>query len=132
MRYAVFTAFIVSGILYIFIFVFAQPITEIFNGECNATLQTIAVTGLKLYFIATPFVGYNIILATFFTSIERAFPAHILSVLRGLILIIPTALILSSLWKMIGVWFTYPVTEILVAPLGFVIYKNERRKEKNV
>ena len=132
LRYAIFAASVVSGILYIFIFVFAQPITEVFNGECNATLQTIAVTGLKLYFIATPFVGYNIILATFFTSIERAFPAHILSVLRGLILIIPTAFILSSLWKMIGVWFTYPVTEFLVALLGFVIYKNERRKEKNV
>lgn len=130
--YAIFTTLALSGILYVLIFVLAQPIAAIFNSECNARLQTIAVTGLKLYFISTPFVGYNIILATFFTSIERAFPAHILSLLRGLILIIPTAFILSSLWKMIGVWFTYPVTEILVALLGFVIYKNERRKEKNV
>ena len=126
--YAIFTTLALSGILYVLIFVLAQPIAAIFNSECNARLQTIAVTGLKLYFISTPFVGYNIILATFFTSIERAFPAHILSLLRGLILIIPTAFILSSLWKMTGVWFAYPVTEISVALLGFVIYKNGKKR----
>lgn len=106
----------------------SSGIVMITNSECNARLQTIAVTGLKLYFISTPFVGYNIILATFFTSIERAFPAHILSLLRGLILIIPTAFILSSLWKMTGVWFAYPVTEISAALLGFVIYKNGKKR----
>ena len=125
LRYAIFTAFALSSILYVLIFVFAQPIAAIFNSECNAALQKIAVTGLKLYFISAPFVGYNIILATFFTSIERACPAHILSVLRGLVLVIPTAFLLSFLWDMTGVWFTYPATEFLVALLGFVIYKNE-------
>ena len=84
-----------------------------------------------MYFISAPFVGYNIILTTFFTSIEKAFPAYILSVLRGLVLVIPTAFFLSFLWKMIGVWFTYPATEILVASLGFVIYKKKYREEKS-
>lgn len=125
LRYAIFTTFALSSILYVLIFVFAQPIAAIFNSERNAALQKIAVTGLKLYFISAPFVGYNIILATFFTSIERAFPAHILSVLRGLVLVIPTAFLLSFLWEMTGVWFTYPATEFLVALFGFIIYKNE-------
>ena len=44
---------------------------------------------------------------------------------------IPTAFFLSFLWKMIGVWFTYPATEILVASLGFVIYKKKYREEKS-
>lgn len=130
MRYAIFTTLVLSGILYVLIFVFAQPIAAIFNSYCNPELQEIAVTGLKLYFISTPFVGYNIILATFFTSIEKAFPAHILSVLRGLVLVVPTAFLLSFLWKMTGVWFTYPATEIFAALLGFVIYKNKYKKEK--
>ncbi len=129
--YAIFTTLALSGILYTLIFAFAQPIAAIFNSECNAELQEIAVTGLKLYFMSAPFVGYNIILTTFFTSIEKAFPAYILSVLRGLVLVIPTAFFLSFLWKMIGVWFTYPATEILVASLGFVIYKNKYREEKS-
>ncbi len=127
-RYAMITLFFVSGIIYLIIFVFAQPITSIFNSENNANLQQIAVTGLKLYFLSTLFVGYNIILATFFTSTEKALPAHILSLLRGLILIIPMAFLFAALWEMTGVWLTYPITELLVALLGFVIYKQKYQK----
>lgn len=121
--YAVVTMLSVSGIVYFLIFFLAQPITAVFNSEHNMQLQQIAVIGLKLYFISSPFVGYNVILATFFTSMEKALPAHILSILRGLILIIPMTFFLSDLWGMTGVWLTYPITEAFTAWLGFVIYK---------
>lgn len=127
LKYALVTMFSVSIIVYLFIFAFAEPITAIFNSENNLELQQISVTGLKLYFISIPSVGYNIILATFFTSIEKALPAHILSILRGLVLIIPMAFLLSALWKMAGVWLTYPITEFLVALLGLIIYKHKNK-----
>ena len=122
--YAMVTMLIVSCAVYLLIFVFAQPITAVFNSENDGELQRIAVIGLKLYFVSVVFVGYNIILATFFTSVEKAFPAHILSILRGLILIIPMAFLMSALWGMTGVWFTYPITEFFTALLGFVIYRH--------
>lgn len=129
LKYALITMLSVSIIVYLLIFVFAEPITAVFNSERNLELQQISVTGLKLYFMSIPFVGYNIILATFFTSIEKALPAHILSVLRGLVLIIPMAFLLSALWKMTGIWLAYPITEFLTALLGFVIYKNNNKQK---
>lgn len=123
LKYAVVTMLSASVIVYLVIFVFAHSITAVFNSENNMELQQISVTGLKLYFISIPFVGYNIILATFFTSIEKALPAHILSILRGLVLIIPMAFLLSALWEMTGVWLAYPITEFLIALMGFAIYK---------
>lgn len=122
LRYAMTATLSVAVIVYLFLYACAQPVTSVFNSENNTELQRIAVTGLKLYFISTPFVGYNIILATFFTSIEKAQPAHILSILRGLVLMIPMAFFLSALWKMTGVWLAYPLTEALTALLGIVIY----------
>ena len=130
LRYAMITMLSVSVVVYLVIFVFAQPITAVFNSEKNIELQRIAVTGLKLYFISNPFVGYNIILATFFTSVEKALPAHILSILRGLVLIIPMAFFLSALWEMTGVWLTYPLTESLIALLGFVIYAFKNKQNE--
>lgn len=127
LRYAMTTMLTVSCVVYLLIFVFAQPITAVFNSENHMKLQQIAVAGLKLYFISIPFVGYNIILANYFTSVEKAVPAHILSILRGLILIVPMAFILSALWEMTGVWLTYPITEFFVALLGFVIYQRWSR-----
>ena len=124
LRYAMTTMLTISCAVYLLIFVFARPITTVFNSENNTELQRIAVQGLKLYFLSVVFVGYNSILATFFTSIAKALPAHILSVLRGLILIIPIAFFLSALWEMTGVWLTYPITEFLVALLGFIMYQH--------
>lgn len=128
-RYAMLTMLVLSGVLYLFIFSLAHPITTVFNSENNTALQAIAVTGLRLYFISSPFVGYNIILATYFTSIEKALPAHILSVLRGLVLIIPAAFLLAYLWEMAGVWLTYPMTEAVVALLGCVVYYHDRKEK---
>ena len=125
LKYAVITMLSVSAVVYFLIFVLAQPITAVFNSENNAKLQQIAITGLKLYFLSVPFVGYNVILATFFTSVEKAVPAHILSILRGLVFIIPMAFFLADRWGMMGVWIAYPVTEAVAALLGFVIYKQK-------
>lgn len=122
LRYAMITMLSAAVLVYLCLFAFAQPVTSIFNSEKNIELQRIAVTGLKLYFLSAPFVGYNIILATYFTSIEKALPAHILSILRGLVVIIPMAFFLSALWKMAGVWLAYPITELLVALLGLLQY----------
>lgn len=130
MRYSVQTMLVISLFIYIIIFVFAQPIASVFNSENNLELQQIAVTGLKIYFTSSAFVGYNIILAIFFTSVEIALPAHILSVLRGLVLIIPMAFLLSAIGGMMGIWLTYPITEALVALLGYVIYKCYQNKKK--
>lgn len=125
LQYSIVTMLILSCVVYLFIFVFAQPIAAIFNSENHLELQRIAVTGLKLYFISSVFVGYNIILAIYFTSVEKPLPAHIFSVLRGLVLIIPMAFIMADLLGMTGVWLAYPVTELSVAVLGF-IFKNRK------
>lgn len=128
-RYAVITVLSVSVLIYLSVFVFVQPITAIFNGEGHPILQQIAEWGLKLYFMAIPFVGYNMVTSTFFTSEEMAPPAHILSGLRGLVLIVPLAFLLSSLWGMTGVWLTYPITEGLVALFGFVLYQRLQKQQ---
>ena len=92
-------------------------------------LQKIAEEGLKLYFLAVPFVGFNIVSAMFFTSTERALPAQMISVLRGLVVIIPAAFILSAVFEMQGVWLSYPVTEGIVTIFAVcVLLKNAGRK----
>lgn len=129
-RYAMVTMAVISCLVYILLVTFSQPVVAVFNSEHLSGLQEIAVKGLKLYFTASLFMGYNIVLATFFTSIEKGLPAHILSVLRGLILIIPMAVILEKVCGMTGVWLACPVTELVVAVLGAVFYLRYQRKIK--
>jgi len=122
MNYGQFTMILLSVAMYAVLFVFAPQVTGIFNSEGNEVLQKIAEVGLKLYFTSNIFVGFNTVAATFFTSVEEAMPAHILSLLRGLVLIIPLAFAMSALWGMNGIWLCFPVTEAVTAILGFFIF----------
>lgn len=125
--YAMVTALFLSGTIYTVIFFGASQIAFIFNSERNETLQMLAVTGLKLYFLACPFIGFNIVTATYFTSTERPRPAQVISFLRGLFVLVPMAFLLSTVWKMTGIWYTYPLTECIVSIVGAVFYILNRK-----
>ena len=113
---------VLSAAMYGVLFIFAPQVTAVFNSEGNEVLQKIAEVGLKLYFASNIFLGFNTVAATFFTSVERALPANILSLLRGFVLIIPLAFVMSVLWGMNGIWLCFPVTEAATAILGIFIY----------
>lgn len=119
----------ISFILYIMIFFFAEAITGVFNSENNPQLLTIASAGLRLYFTASVFVGFNVVLAMFFTSSEKPMPAQGISIFRGLVLIIPMALALSALFGINGVWLSFPATELIVAIFGAVYFWRSSRKK---
>lgn len=123
LRYGLAAAVFISLTLYAGICWGAAPITAVFNSENNHKLQEIAEYGLRLYFTGIPAAGLNIILSIFFTSTEQAVPAHIISLLRGLVLIIPIAFFLSGLWGMTGVWLAFPATELVCALTGAAICK---------
>lgn len=124
--YAMVTMAVSSALIYGGIYWFADPIAAVFNSEGLMELQMMAVEGLKLYFVSNPFVGFNTILAMYFAATERVIPAHGLSLLRGLILIVPIAFLMAARWGMTGVWLAFAVTEALVAVLGAVVYLRKK------
>jgi putative MATE family efflux protein len=122
LRYALTTMFAVSLVIYLTVFLLADPIAGIFNSQNNMRLQKIATSGLKIYFASVAFVGFNIVISMYFTSTDKALPAHIISLLRGLVIIVPMAFLLSKIIGIAGVWLTFPVTEGMVAVLGLILY----------
>lgn len=114
-------------ILYVGIFWQAEGIADIFNSEQNAALGKIAAEGLRIYFTASPFVGCNILLATYFSATDQALPAQTIALLRGLIIIIPLAFLMAKIAGILGVWMTFPLTEIFVCILAVVLYIKYRK-----
>lgn len=130
LRYALITMLILSALVYMGVFLGAEQIAAIFNSERNELLQTIAVEGLKLYFIACPFAGFNIIISIYFTSTEYPIPANIISILRGFFVIIPMAFLLSSIAQITGVWCAFPATELLVTIVGVIFFVMSKKLRK--
>jgi len=136
LRYSVISIATLSTIIYAAVFFGNTQVVNIFNYEQNMLLQNIAELGIRIYFIGCIFVGFNIVISIYFTSTERPEPAHVISVLRGFVVIIPMAFLLSNLGGIIGVWSAFPVTEILVSVIGLVLllrkrsFKSDKRSQK--
>ena len=123
LKYATVTITLISVCIYVLFVLSNSFIVGIFNSAQDTYLQRIAESGLILYFTAIPFVGFNIVLSTHFTSIERALPAQALSLTRGLFLIVPIAFVLAYFFGMTGVWLSYPITECTVSVLGVILFQ---------
>ena len=132
LRCAMMTQVVVSLLIYGIVAAFAPQIAAVFNSEGSASLQAIAEQGLRLYFIACPFAGCNVVLSMYFTSTERPLPAHIISLLRGFFLILPLAFLLAWLGQMAGIWLAFPLTEFLVAALAVSLYFHSKKPREAV
>ena len=126
LRYALILLVILSAIIYLSVFFGAPHIASAFNSEQNPHLQTAVISGIKIYFTACLFAGFNIIMSVYFTSTERPRPAQIISILRGFLLIIPIVFLLSSAKGITGVWSAFPISEFIVAVVAVVLWR--RRK----
>ena len=126
-KYAMCTMAVISLLIYAGLFIWAEPIVAVYNSEGNALLQNMAVIGLKLYFTAVWFIGFNVVLSMYFTAVENPVPAQVISVLRGIVLVIPVAFVMAYLWGITGVWLTMVVTEGMVSFAGIVYWIRSKK-----
>ena len=118
-RYALSTALLMAFIAYLVVFVFAVPIADLFNKDRDPLLTTMAAEGMRIYFVSLFFSGVNMVSATYLSASDQPVPGFIISILRGLVLILPIAFLLASLFKMTGIWLCLPVTEAIVCVVTF-------------
>lgn len=118
LRYGSILALALGIVFYLICILFPEPIISAFNSENNVRLFDITKNGMRLYFSAFILMGTNIVMITFFASITKSKPSFILSILRGVALIIAIILILPNLIGLNGVWLTIPITEMITFILG--------------
>jgi len=121
LKYAIAVVLVISLGIYAVMYIFAYEIVAIFNSESNETLAMLAGNGLRIYFIGFIFTGVNIIAAAFFSAIANAKIGLLISVLRGCIIIIPMAIILSAALDMNGIWLSFVFTELVVCAMALIL-----------
>ncbi|WP_414839740.1 MATE family efflux transporter [Carnobacterium sp. TMP28] len=121
-HYALVTALLIAFTLYTIILVFSESMIHLFNSENNRRVAEIAAVGLKIYFLGFFFAGVTIVTTMILSATEHVREALFISLLRGLVLIVPILLIASYFWTMTGVWFSFVLTELIVT--GISLYLN--------
>ncbi|MDR2972986.1 MAG: polysaccharide biosynthesis C-terminal domain-containing protein [Bacteroidales bacterium] len=123
-KYAIALVFLLAIAMYGLTYFYSTVIVTAFNSEVNISLALLAQTGMKIYFIGLIFAGMNIVTASFFSAAGNSKKGIIISLLRSCVIIIPLVILLSTIFKMNGIWFSFVLTEFVVCVLSIVfLYK---------
>ncbi|HHY90838.1 MAG TPA: MATE family efflux transporter [Clostridiales bacterium] len=101
---------------------FPQLLVSLFS-KGDPALMKITVRGIHLYFICFIFMGWNIVITSYFQSQERAKASMLLSLSRGLLFIIVGLMLLPKWFQLDGVWLTMPFAELATAILSGIYFK---------
>ena len=91
-------------------------------------LQSHGIPAMRVYFLAMPLVGIQIIGIGYFQSIGNAVTSAILTVIRQIVLLVSMLFLLPHFWGLEGIWRATPFSDILSALIFIVVIINEFRR----
>ena len=81
----------------------------IFTADQNLILA--GSYALRIGILVIPFVGLQLIGATYFLAIGKAIPSLLLGMSRQILFLIPLVLLLPLAFGLNGVWFAFPIAD---------------------
>ena len=131
-RLGMVSAVLFSVLGYAVTYMFTDVLVALFNSEKVEVLAQYAEEGMRLYFLGFFFAGVNIFACSYLSATEKAKTAFISSLLRGVVMIVICAIVLSSFWGMRGVWLAFPMAELftLLFVVSIVIISKRVTKQK--
>lgn len=89
---------------------FSEQIVRLFNGHLE--LVRLGSTGLRLYLLMLPIVGFQLISANYYQAVGRASYAIVFNLLRQIILLIPLVYLLPPFFGLNGIWLAGPLSDL--------------------
>lgn len=108
---------------FLVLFIFPGTIFSIFSNDPNLHTQGIPV--LRLLIIMLPVVGFHQVSTSFFQSVGKAGASLFLTLSRQFLFAIPLLLVLPQFFKLTGVWYAIPISDLLAAILSAVLIGKE-------
>ena len=121
-KYGLITSIVLGIGCYLIGLNFSGEIVNLFNSEGDKLLLVMAVEGINIYFAAFIIMGVNIVITSFFASINKPKESFIISMMRGLVIVIPLILVLPNIFHMTGVWLTIPLAEAITILIIIKLY----------
>jgi putative MATE family efflux protein len=109
----------VGSLFYLCILLFPQSIFSLFTHDSQ--LLRLAVPAGHMVLMGLPLLGIQSIGTAYFQSIGKGTPALVLWILRQFILLIPLIYALGSLRGAVGVYWAFPISDIISALVIFFV-----------
>lgn len=117
LRLALGTTFGIGLIWFVILNLFYEPLAALFTKDAM-NVRGLASEIVRYYSPAFLIMGFNIILAAYFTALSMAKQSLMVSLSRTLVVISITLIVLPFWFGNIGIWLASPVTEFLTLILS--------------
>lgn len=123
LRVGLLSGLVLAAAMYLSMFAGTDALVGVFNSEGSAELAALAKPGVRLYFLYLFAGGANIVLSAYYSAVGQAGKGFAIALLRGLVLIVPMAFVLSYLFGITGLWLSLAATDTLVLALAVLTRK---------
>ncbi len=126
-----FGIFLSSGIAitgFVLIQVFPQAIIRLFIQ--NEALVRIGTSGMRLFTLMMPILGFQVISTVYFASVGKARVSLFLSLLRQVILLAPLYVILPTIFGLTGIWMSNPIADLVSTTITAILIRREMKALK--
>lgn len=121
-----FNGLLVSAIIsiasFMVLFLCGSELAILFAGDAE-NVRMLIEQGTFIFSFGFLMAGFNIFASGMFTALSDGSSSAIISVFRGLILLVPSIVLLSELFGTIGVWFSIPITEMITLVISLYLLK---------
>lgn len=124
---AILTACGLGLLVFLFIGIFPTAIVSAFTQD--ATLLEKTPNAMRIVFAATPIIGIQLIGSAYFQAIGKAIPALLLTLTRQGFFFIPLLLILPKYYGELGVWLSFPLSDLIATFVTGLYMRKELRTE---
>lgn len=110
----------------------AEWIADIFISEELTELKIYSVRVFRIFIFSFLIAGYNIIIAGFFTAIEKSVPAVVISLGRGFVMLLVSMALLLRMFGGEGIWWASVLSEALcLAVAGTLLLLPQVQKKRS-
>jgi putative MATE family efflux protein len=119
----------IATLIFLGIIIFPEAIASIFTNDAALIKET--PNALLLAFLATPVITAQLVGSAYFQAAGKALPALFLTLLKQGIFLIPLVYILPKFFGLNGVWYSFPIADILATVVTLLFLKVEVKKHLN-
>lgn len=128
-KLTVFAATAVTSVMFLFAEMLPGLIARAFTR--SPELISLTISGMRLFLLVFPIVGFQMVTSSFFQSIGKARISIFLSLTRQVLFLIPALLILPRLIGLPGVWLAGSVSDFISSLVTFIVLRWQLGKLRN-
>ena len=125
-KIALIYGFIIASFIGIILMVSSDLIPYIFTKDTKLIKH--APNAIFWIFSATPVIVFHLIAPSYYQAIGKAIPALLLTLTKQGVFLIPFVLILPIYFGIEGVWYSFPISDIISAGICFYFLRKSTSK----